>query len=84
MQIIDRGGVVTVKLTQAESRRLRDAAYIARRAAINLMPADDPLVLLLQAAHDALLELVGLGTTHDNTAKLDREDAERPPSGSSR
>ena len=35
MQIIDRNGRVTVKLTQAEGRRLRDAAYIAQRAAIN-------------------------------------------------
>lgn len=74
MQIIDKGGKVKIKLLLDEGRRLRDAAYIARRAAINL--GGEP-GKRLEAAAEALLELVEDGI--DDLSKLERQDAEAVP-----
>lgn len=80
MQIDDKGGRLVIKLLQAEERRIRDAAYLARRAAINL-PGTDPLAEKLLVAHHALLELCERGTTGGNKDKLDAQDGEAPPAG---
>jgi hypothetical protein len=77
MQIIDRNGKVVIRLLQAEERRLRDAAYLAKRAAANL--TDQPqLCEKLLVTHHALLELCALGTTGGNKDKLDKQDADLP------
>lgn len=73
MQIIDKHGVVTVKLTQAEGRKFRDAAYLSRRIALNV---GGELAANLQAAAAVLLQTAG--ECCPSTAKLDREDAQEP------
>jgi hypothetical protein len=74
MQIIDKGKGVSIKLLIHEGRLLRDAAYLARRAGINLGNEHGQR---LEAAAEALLELVE-DSIPDQT-KLDRQDAEDVP-----
>lgn len=77
MQIIDRGGVLTVKLTGVEGRRLRDAAYITRRIARNLN--EEQVGQRLSAAADVLLEVAELFTAPAVAEKQDALDQQTPP-----
>lgn len=74
MQIIDRKGTVTIRLTQAEGRRLRDAAYIATRAALNLSDTEKSKALNEAAA--LMLKCANEYTPESSQEKLNREDAE--------
>lgn len=73
MQINAKGGTVTIKLTQAEGRRMRDAAYIATRIAANL-PDCERSTKLKQAAEEVL---AAANDWCPSQEKLDREDAEQ-------
>lgn len=75
MQIIDRNGVVSVRLTQAEGRRLRDAAYISKRIAANL--SDEERAKGLKSSAELVLAVVD--EFCPKTEKLDQQDAETPP-----
>lgn len=77
MQIIDRGGVLKIILTQAEGRRLRDASYIGKRIASNVDDADRATKLRIAA--DMFLAAANEFTPAQET--LDRQDAEQPPTG---
>ena len=79
MQIIDRGGVLNVKLLQAESRRLRDAVYMARRIARNI--SDEALAKQLNDGADAMFKSVELFSTPATAKKQDAQDQETPPAG---
>lgn len=82
MQIIDKGGKVTVKLEQAEGRRLRDASYILKRLVANVPGAlgdfrvveqNQPLPIG-QWLPEKLLAVANQYTPAKSQTKLDRED----------
>lgn len=75
MQILDKKGVLTIKLTQDEGRRLRDAAFIARRISKNI--SDEEWATGLEDAAKYLLDAVHVFCP--KTEKLDQQDAETPP-----
>ena len=82
MQINSKSDDVTIKLTQAEGRRLRDASYITSRIANNL-PADvspllDDLVQRMKQAAVMLLELADKYTPEKSQRKLNLQDAQQP------
>lgn len=75
MQIIDKNGVVSVKLTQNEGRRIRDAAYFIQRIAINLTDAERSEQL--KAAGATIL--TAANEFCPSTDKLDKQDEQEPP-----
>lgn len=75
MQILDKKGVLTIKLTQDEGRRLRDAAYITKRIARNIQ--DEKRSGGLSDAADSILSVVD--EFCPKTEKLDQQDADTPP-----
>lgn len=78
MQIIDRNGTVVIKLTQSEGRRMRDAAYLATRAAVNLSDAEKSEAL--KKAAELILEFANRNTPVMAQEKLNLQD-EEPPNG---
>jgi hypothetical protein len=74
MQIIAKGGSVRIKLTQDEGRRMRDASYIAKRAAVNL--SDETQSAELKAAAELILKFANEHTPSQE--KLDRQDKQAP------
>lgn len=77
MQIIDKNGKVTVKLTQHEGRQLRSAAYIAKRIAVNISDTDRAGNLTTGAS--VMLEAANEFTPEAAQEKLDKQDAETVP-----
>lgn len=77
MQILDRKGVVTIRLTQEEGRRLRDASYIVNRISANLLSEEEALIEALDAAAKWIRAAADRFTPAKSQEKLDREDQQQ-------
>lgn len=78
MQIIDKGGKVTVKLTQDEGRRLRDASYILAALGRNL-PATTKMIIPTAAVPLSIIAkhvktIATIFTPAKSQTRLDHED----------